>query len=97
MNDFRRLAGLSLGALAVTIDKGAKVLGENATLKREEHRTQEPTATRLHRCEQQYDYNSASVFMGDLSPWRHLTARSPGPEVGTTTVHRPLTLDHRHA
>ena len=79
VNDFRRLAGLSLGALAVTIDKGAKVLGENATLKREEHRTQEPTATRLHRCEQQYDYNSASVFMGDLSPLSTPDGPQPWP------------------
>ena len=36
-------------------------------------------------------------FIGDLSPWRHLTARSPCQEDGTTTIHRPLTLDQRHA
>ena len=41
--------------------------------------------------------NSTLVFMGDLSPWRHLTARSPCQEVSPTTIHRPLTLDQRHA
>ena len=41
--------------------------------------------------------HSTVVFIGDLSPWRHLAARSPGQEVSTTTIHRPLTLDQRHA
>ena len=43
------------------------------------------------------DNYSASVFIGDLSPWQHLTACSPCQEVGTTTIHGPLTLDQRHA
>ena len=37
------------------------------------------------------------VLIEDLSPWRHLTACSPCQEVGTTTIHRPSTLDQRHA
>ena len=37
------------------------------------------------------------VYIGDLSPWRHRTARSSCQEVSTTTIHRPLTLDQRHA
>ena len=41
--------------------------------------------------------HSTLVFIGDLSPWRHLTARSPCQEVITTKIHRPLTLDQRHA
>ena len=41
------------------------------------------------------DY-SASVLIGDLSPWQHLTACSPRQEVGTTAIHGPLTLDQRH-
>ena len=41
--------------------------------------------------------HSALVYVGDLSPWRHLTARSPCQEVSTTTIHRPLTFDQRHA
>ena len=36
-------------------------------------------------------------FIGDLSRWRHLTARSPCQEVSTTTIHGSLTLDQRHA
>ena len=41
--------------------------------------------------------HSTLVYTGDLSPWRHLTARSPCHEVSTTTTHRPLTLDQRYA
>ena len=37
------------------------------------------------------------VYIGDLSPWQHRTARSSCQEVSTTTIHRPLTLDQRHA
>ena len=37
------------------------------------------------------------VHIGDLSPRQHRTARSPCQEVSTTTIHRPLTLDQRHA
>ena len=29
-----------------------------------------------------------SVYIGNLSPWQHLTACSPCQEVGTTTIHR---------
>ena len=39
----------------------------------------------------------ASVLIGDFSPRRHLPACGPYLEVGTTTIHRPLTLDQRHA
>ena len=42
------------------------------------------------------DY-SASVLIGDFSPWRHLTACTPCHEVGTNPIHGLLTLDHRHA
>ena len=38
-----------------------------------------------------------SVLIGDLSPRRHRKARSSCQEVGTTTIHRPLTLDQCHA
>ena len=41
--------------------------------------------------------HSTLVYIGDLSPWRHLTARSSYQEVSTSTIHRPLTLDQRHA
>ena len=41
--------------------------------------------------------HSTSVFIGDVSPWRHLTACSPRREASATTMHRPLTLDQRHA
>ena len=37
------------------------------------------------------------VYIGDLSPRQHRTARSSCQEVSTTTIHRPLTLDQRHA
>ena len=37
------------------------------------------------------------VHIGDLSPRQHRTARSSCQEVSTTTIHRPLTLDQRHA
>ena len=37
------------------------------------------------------------VYIGDLSPWQHRTARSSCQEVSTATIHRPLTLDQRHA
>ena len=39
------------------------------------------------------NYYSTSVLIGNLSPWQHLTACSPCQEVGTTTIHRPLTLE----
>ena len=37
------------------------------------------------------------VHIGDLSPRQHRTARSSCQQVSTTTIHRPLTLDQRHA
>ena len=37
------------------------------------------------------------VHIGDLSPRQHRTVRSSCQEVSTTTIHRPLTLDQRHA
>ena len=37
------------------------------------------------------------VHIGDLSPRQHRTARSSCQEVSTTSIHRPLTLDQRHA
>ena len=43
------------------------------------------------------DNYCASVFIGYLIPWRHLTARRPCQEVGTTMIHGPLSLDQRHA
>ena len=51
------------------------------------------------QCELQCDQRPlyTSVLIGDLSPWRHLTACSPCQEVDTTTMHRPLTLDQRRA
>ena len=33
------------------------------------------------------------VYIGDLSPRQHRTARSSCQEVSTTTIHRPLTLE----
>ena len=73
---------------AITIDRGTKQLRNTGTYNQPLHLMRATFVTNDH---------SALVYVGDLSPWRHLTARSPCQEVSTTTIHRPLTLDQRHA
>ena len=85
---------------AVTIDKGAKYKfsGASATQNSKEHAIQGLTTSLLHPMSNNVTNNySTSVRIGDLSPWRHLTACSPCHEVGTTPIHGPSTLDQRRA
>ena len=95
MEDFRLLVCFVFGALAVTINKGVKYkfLEATATPERKEHAMQGP---QLPDCTNVTSDYPASVLTGDLSPWRHLTACIACHEVGTTTMHWPLTLDQRH-
>ena len=68
------------GVVAVTNDKDAKykVLGENATLKREEHLTQGPTTSLLQQREQQHGQRPlyASPHRGPKPP-----ATPDGPQL----------------
>ena len=74
---------------AVTIDKGAKYKfsGASATQNSKEHAIQGLTTSLLHPMSNNVTNNySTSVRIGDLSPWRHLTACSPCHEVEHTVA-----------
>ena len=83
-----------------TIDRGAKYRIPGASATRERNRARN-TGTNNYPTAPNGSNNvtsdcSTSVLIGDLSPWRHLTACSPCQEVDTTTIYRSLTLDKRY-